>query len=209
MGTWVRLVAWAVAVIGAIGLALNLLFFEVWRLPTDDPLAAVSVEPTLSAGDLVLVTRRGSVARGDLLRCVDPQAPGRFVVARAVAHNGDHIEIRDELVNIDGKRDPSARACDPMTLRDPRSGEDVDLVCSVEDFGDLEFSVLRARQLPEPPSKATAEASRWFLVSDDRHAHLDSRDFGQVDPATCQQVVFRLASAAGFGDSRKRLTIVW
>jgi signal peptidase I len=63
--------------------------------------------------------------------------------------------------------------------------------------------------MPEPPTKTTVPAGSWFLVSDDRHVHLDSRDYGEVDPSTCQHVVFRLVGAAGFGDSRKRLSIVW
>ena len=61
----------------------------------------------------------------------------------------------------------------------------------------------------EPPTKVEVEAGRWFLVSDDRHLHLDSRDFGQIDPVGCQHIVFRLVGAAGFGDTAKRLSIIW
>jgi hypothetical protein len=53
------------------------------------------------------------------------------------------------------------------------------------------------------------QPGRWYLVSDDRHIHLDSRDYGQIDPATCQHIVFRVASARGFGDADKRLSIIW
>jgi len=42
-------------------------------------------------------------------------------------------------------------------------------------------------------------------VSDDRHVHLDSRDFGQVDPRTCQHIVFRFVGAAGLGDGQEAL----
>jgi signal peptidase I len=211
MGTWLKIVAWVAVVVGAVLFVLHLLFFEVWRLPSDDPLLAASIEPTLSSGDLVVVTRHSSVGRGDLLRCVDPEAAGRFVVARAVGRYGDHVELNDEVVSLDGRRTPSPRACDPpaVTVHDPRDDEDVTLWCSVEEYGDRPFSVLRERQRPERPTKATVEASRWFLVSDDRHIHLDSRDYGQIDPNTCQHVVFRLVGAAGFGDSKKRLSLVW
>jgi len=211
MRTWLNLVAWMAAIVGATGLVLHLLFFEVWRVPSDDPLLAASIEPTLSAGDLVVVTRHTSISRGDLLRCPDPDAPGRFVVARAIGRSGERVEVKDEVVSLDGKRTPSPRACDSaaLTVHDPRIDDDVTLDCSVEDYGDMPFSAARDREHPEAPTKATVGAGKWFLVSDDRHVHLDSRDYGEVDPSTCQHVVFRLVGAAGFGDSRRRLSIVW
>lgn len=211
MGTWLKFIFWTGAVLGTVGFALHLFFFEVWRVPTDDPLLAASIEPTLSAGDLVLVMRHGSVARGDLVRCADPEAAGRFVVARAIGRSGDHVELDREVVSLDGKRVPSPRACDPavITVHDPRIDEDVTLDCSQEEFGDVAFSAARASDRPELPTKVTVAPDGWFLVSDNRHVHLDSRDFGDVDPSSCQHVVFRIAGAAGFGDSRRRLSIVW
>jgi signal peptidase I len=211
MRTWIKFFAWLAAIVGAVGLVMHLLFFDVWKVPLDDPLLAASIEPTLSAGDLVVVMRRTSVARGELLRCTDPESPGRFVVARAIGRFGEQIELHDELVSLDGKRTPSPRACDPpaVTVHDPRIDDDVTLSCSQEDFGDMTFPVLRANERPEGPTKATVEATRWFLVSDDRHVHLDSRDYGQVDPETCQHVVFRILGRGGFADSRRRLTIIW
>lgn len=211
MGTWLKVVAWVVAVVGVPILALYLFFFDVWRLPTDDPLLAASVQPTLSAGDLVVVTRHTSVDRGNLLRCTDPEASGRFVVARAIGRFGDRVEISREVVSLDARRTPSPRACDvpAMIVHDPRTDDDVTLSCSIEEYGDRSFSVLQAREGPERPTKAAVEPARWFLVSDDRHVHLDSRDYGQIDPATCQHVVFRIVGSAGFGDSGRRLTIIW
>jgi signal peptidase I len=183
---------------------------DVWTIPSDDPMESASIEPTLSAGDVVLVSRHTTVARGDLLRCPDPQAPGRFVVGRAIGVSGEHVEITGEFVTLDGKRLPSPRACDPprVTLHDPQSDQDIDLQCSVEDFGDRNFGSLRADKA-EPPTRATVEPGRWFLVSDDRHVHVDSRDFGQIDVASCLHIVFRLEGAAGFGDEKKRLSIIW
>jgi signal peptidase I len=209
MRTWFKVVAWVVGVVGAILLVLNQFFFEVWRIPVDDPLLAASIEPTLSANDLVVVTRHGSVGRGDLLRCADPGAPGRFVVARALGSSGENVEVVDEVVKLDGKRTPSPRGCVPITLHDPREDVDVVLTCSVEDYGDKSFLALRAQEHPETRTTEKVETGKWYVVSDDRHIHLDSRDFGQVDPRTCQHVVFRLLGAAGFGDTEKRFNIIW
>jgi signal peptidase I len=211
MRTWLKFVAWTAAILGVVGLALYLLVFDVWTVPVDDPMESASIEPTLSAGDLVLVSRHTSIARGNLLRCADPQAPGRYIVARAIGASGENLELHDEVVTIDGKRLPSPRACDTpmMLLHDPRTDEDVNLRCAVEDYGERDFWALRASEHPEAPSKALVEAGRWYLVSDDRHIHVDSRDFGPVDPTTCLHIVFRLQSRAGFGDAKKRLSIVW
>jgi signal peptidase I len=211
MRTWFRIVFWVGGVLGAVLLALYLLFFDVWRVPADDPLLAASIEPTLSAGDLVVVTRRTSITRGNLLRCADPQAPGRFVVGRALGRFGDHVEIRDEVVAIDGSHDPSPRRCEPptMTIHDPRTDEDVVLDGQIEENGESSYCALISRDHPEPPTQATVEPGRWYLVSDDRHVHLDSRDFGPNDPTTCQHIVLRIESAAGFGDDSARLTVIW
>jgi signal peptidase I len=211
MRTWLKIIAIAMGVLGAIGLALHLLFFDVWRVPTDDPLLTASVAPTLGAGDLVVIKRHAWIERGELLRCADPDVPGRFVIARAIGRSGEHVELVDEVVNIDGTRTPSPRACDSpdVTVYDPRINDDVALSCSTEEYGDRPFGVLRERQHPERLTRATVEATRWFLISDNRHVHLDSRDFGQINASTCQHVVFRIVSAAGFGDSERRLTIIW
>jgi signal peptidase I len=199
------------AIVAAIALALYLLVFDVWTVPADDPLLAASIEPTLSAGDVVLVTRRSSVSRGELLRCEDPQAPGRFVIGRAIARFGEKVELQEEVVTVDGKRMPSPRRCDQPTVvvRNPQTNDDVPLACSVEEYSDMSFPALRSQDHPEPPTRADVAAGRWFLVSDDRHIHLDSRDFGQIDPAACRHLVFRLVGAAGFSDEAKRLSIIW
>ena len=211
MRLWFRVLGWLVFLIAVPALVLYAFFFDIWVVSKDDPLLSASIEPTLSAGDVVVVTRHTTVSYGELERCDDPEVPGRFVIGRAMAHSGDSVDVNDEMVLIDGKRNPSPRACEhpTMVLRDPQTDDDVVLACSVEEFGAGTYLALRAREHPEPPTKAKAESGRWFLVSDDRHFHLDSRDFGQVQPAACQHIVFRLVGAAGIGDSEKRLTVVW
>lgn len=210
MRAWLKLMAWLVVVVGGVLLVLYLGFFDVWTVPTDDPLLAASIEPTLSAGDVVVVTRRTDVSRGNLVRCADPQTPGRFVVARAIAKYGDEIEIEGEAISIDHHRNPSPRACDVPTeaIHDPQSGDDLTLACSVEDYGGMTYNALRSDH-PEGPTVVKVDQDRWFLVSDDRHVHLDSRDYGQIDPKTCQHIVFRLVGPRGFWDAKKRLNIIW
>jgi signal peptidase I len=192
-------------------LVLYAFVVDVWRIPEDDPLLAASIEPTLRAGDLVVLLRRSSVTRGILVRCEDPDAPGRFVVARAIARGGDRIELRNDRVSLDGRPLKQSRDCAKAqaSVYNPRTASDVSLACSLEDYGDFPFSTLRSLAPSEPPVVVTIEASRWFLVSDNRHVHLDSRDYGPIDPRTCQHIVFRLAGASGVGDAERRLGPIW
>src|SRR5580658_6282937 len=101
MRGWFKFIFWVVGILGVVLLVLYAFFFDVWTIPTDDPTLAAAIEPTVSAGDVVVVTRHTSVSRGNLLRCADPQSPGRFVVARAMARFGERIDIGNEVVAID------------------------------------------------------------------------------------------------------------
>ena len=211
MRVLLQLLTWGMGLLGVVLLGLYLFALDVWRVPEDDPLLSASIQPTLAAGDLLVVTRRTGIGRGDLLRCADPQAPGRFVVARAIGEGGEMVALERELVSVDGHRAPSPRGCDvaKVTVFDPNRNDDIELDCSIEEFGDTTYAALRARDLAAPPTKTTVESGKWFLVSDDRHVHLDSRDFGQIDPATCQHIVFRIEGRRGLGDSRTRLSVIW
>jgi signal peptidase I len=211
MPGWFKALLWVTAILAIALFALHLVAFDLWRIPTDDPLLAASIQPTLASGDLLLITRRTTIDRANLLRCPDPQAPGRYVIARAIAKPGERIDLQGELVLIDGHRLPSPRACDvrQWTVFDPAKNEDVDLTCAVEDYGEMTFGALRDVGHPEPPTKFQVEPGRWFLVSDDRHVHLDSRDYGTVDASACQHVLVRVVGAKGFSDAQTRLTLIW
>src|SRR5277367_4775363 len=115
MGWWLKIVGYAASVAGLVLLALYALLFDVWTVPKDDPMLSASIEPTLTAGDVILLSRHGSVGRSNLLRCEDPQAPGRYVIARAIARSGEKIALDGETASVDGRRTPSPHACEPAT----------------------------------------------------------------------------------------------
>jgi signal peptidase I len=211
MGTWFRFLAWLGGLVAVVCGALYLLVFDVWRVPGDDPLLTASIQPTLAPGDVLVVFRHPGIGRGQLLRCDDPQAPGRFVVARAMGEGGDRLAIDGEIVDIDGHHAPSPRACDDpkVTVLNPNTNEDEELNCSIEDYGEMPHPTLRAGTRLEPPTRLTVEQGKWFLVSDDRHVHLDSRDYGQVEGAACQHIVFRLVGAGGLLDPSRRMSVIW
>jgi signal peptidase I len=202
-----RFLAWVLGIVGVVALALYAFVFDVWTVPGDDPLLAASIAPTLSPGDVVVVWRRPGLDHGYLARCPDPEAPGRFVVARAIAKGGETVSFDAEIVSVDGHHTPSAQRCEPadVVVHDPTSNSDLSLACEVEEYGEMDFSVLRSFVSPKSsPPKHTVEPRQWFLVSDDRHVHLDSRDYGEVDPHVCEHVLFRVAQSG-----RPSLGVLW
>jgi signal peptidase I len=209
MRGFLRFMLWALGILAVIGLVLYLAVFDVWTVPGDDPVASVAIEPTLHSGDHILLTRGSDLKPGLLARCMDPDAPGRYVIGRIVAKGGDTVAV-DEIVVVNGKRNPSPHACTELkfNLRNPTTGEDVVLECGVEDTDGNEHEVLRDMAHPQATLKTKVESDKVFLVSDNRHLHLDSRDYGQVTPSSCQHVVYRLWGETYF-DAKRRFTFLW
>jgi signal peptidase I len=64
------------------------------------------------------------------------------------------------------------------------------------------------RKSKDPKVERTVPDEVYFLASDDRDLHDDSRDYGFVTIATCKTIAFRLWSKNGWGDSEHRLTYI-
>ena len=205
-----RVLLWIAVVCGAL-VGIGAIFFQGWTVPSDDPQLAVSIEPTMSAGDVLLVTRSTGASDGALVRCADPDAPGRFVVGRVIGHAGDAIEFSSGTMLVNGSTPSSSVACEPAVvhLRNPATQEDQGLDCLLEEFAGSTHPALRSSKTADRDVKTTVEPGKVYLVNDDRVLHEDSRDFGAIAPATCQRIVFRLWSAIGWGDAKKRLSVLW
>ena len=123
MRVWFRIVSWTTVIVGLVLLVLYVGFFDVWTVPADDPLLTAAIAPTLRPGDVLVVTRRTTIDRGNLLRCADPQAPGRYVIARAMAKWGDQVDLNGEVVSLDGRavpgRAPATSPRSPSTIPPP------------------------------------------------------------------------------------------
>jgi signal peptidase I len=210
MNGLVRFIGWVGGIAGAIGVILYVAFLDVWVAPTDDPQFVVSIEPTLSGGDTLVLLRHGTPAIPDLVRCSDPDAPGRFVVGRIVGEGGDKVGVVSEAVDVNGSHVPSPRSCSipTSTLRNPATGEDEKLTCSQQEFGGITFDALRLNGNADPTKLVEVPSAQVYLVSDNRHMHLDSRDFNAVDPSTCRRIVARLWSKRGWYDDQRRLSYI-
>lgn len=208
MRSFLRALAWIGAILGVIIGLLYALVFDSWVVPSDEAMLRVAHEPNLRPGDRILIRRGGSPNYHELARCDDPEAPGRQVIGRVLGMPRDKVDIIAERVLVNGKRNSSPRGCGNMTMNHPTTGQAATLVCAVEDSGAGDYNILVHPEHPEGTRSATVESGRVFLVSDNRHFHLDSRDYGTVSKDSCHHVVFRLWGAS-FGDASRRFNFLW
>jgi signal peptidase I len=210
---FVRFVVWFALFGVAMVAGLRAICIDFWTMPNDDPLLSLSVMPTLEAGDRLVLFRLGTPGFGDVVRCPDPEQPGKFVVGRILGEQGDRIIAETGNVTVNEKFIGTRRACIPpqTSVIDPKTGEAVELACEVEEAGGTEYTRLRSTTPPLNPTpyKVRVPDGQIFLASDNRYYHDDSRDFGPVVKASCnQRIIFRLWSARGWFDDKRRLTIV-
>jgi len=205
----VLIMVWIAVIGGAIGAIIYYAFADVWVVPSDDPQQMVSIQPTIAAGDVLLVKRHGTNLPGNLLRCVDPDEPRRFVVGR-LAVTGGKVHIAGQQFSTAGSRPAGSGGCGTRRLVNPADGNEVELGCREEDFAGTEYNVLmKLDDQQGAPQDLTAPPGKNFLISDNRYMHLDSRDYGAVNDATCQQLIFRLWGAEGFTQASRRFNLIW
>lgn len=208
-----NVVVWIALLGGALAGVLRATCLRLWTMTPDDPLLALSVVPTLEAGDVLVLFRAGTPGFGDLVRCADPEVAGKYVVGRILGEQGDRVTTELAAVAVNGKTIASKRACNPSQLivHDPNTGERFDLSCDIEEAGGTEFTRARATNAPSLVKSfhVAVPDGHVFIASDDRHYHDDSRDFGTLPKASCpEQIVFRIMSARGWFDSARRMTFI-
>jgi signal peptidase I len=203
-----RTLLWLTAILGAIGLLLYLFVFDTWVIPSDDPLLTASIAPTLSPDDRILTRRGSSPVTGELVRCFMPDGSGKYTIGRVFGLGGDSVEVNNERVAVNGVSPKTRFGCGIVSVVHPVSGDAEALTCTVEDNGSFVYSVLAHPEFREGQRIAKVEPQKLWLVSDDRHIHKDSRDFGSIDVTSCEHVVFRLWGQT-FGDASHRFNVLW
>ena len=179
------------------GFIVFLLGFALLRTAVADwnPIPSASLRPTLLEGDVVLVNRLaydlklpltdivllplGEPQRGDVVTLSSP-AGGTRLIKRIVGLPGDRVELRDDLLILNGQ--PQRYSASQSRGEAIAPGWVVDAVRAREDLGGHEHAVqflpsLRARR---DFAEITVPAGQYFLLGDNRDNSQDSRFIGTV-----------------------------
>ena len=214
MAAFVRFAVILVLVLGGIIAALRATCISFWTVPSDDTLFSASVLPTLEQGDMVVLWRLGMPGYAELVRCADPEVPGRYVVGRILGEPGDNISGTGASIWVNKRIISAAHSCATgrYTVPHPISGEPVELVCEEEETGGNDYMRLRYDVPPSTPETFSTQVppERVFLISDNRAFHSDSREFGPVPGSSCKErIFFRLWSVRGWSDAARRMSIIY
>jgi signal peptidase I len=214
MAKALRFMLWVLGAFIALCIIARLVIFESWVLPDQatEPFMAASIEPSLSAGDTVLVLTRGTPSFGDLVRCPDPEEPTRWIIGRIAGVEGDTVELSGRALTVNNKRYNATEACTQpyFTVKHPDSGSAIEMQCARIDMGSgWHYRGTAKKHKKRDNKRKRVGAGMVFLLSDNRDIHDDSRDFGTLPADSCKQrIVYRLWGAAGFGDAKRRFTVI-
>jgi signal peptidase I len=174
----------AVGALGGVGLALRGFALEAFKVP------ASSMSPTLEVGDHLMAdklsVRWRGVARGEVVVFQMPCEPGRDFVKRVIALGGESVEVRCNLVYVNGR---------PLASR---------LVNGESSYDDFDEFRDRWSSVPCSEYVETAGAHTYHVYHDpdrprrDAQPDLssrDSRDFPRLDgpraPPSCASQPFQ------------------
>ena len=204
-----KYVGWLSGITGAILLLLYLFVFDTWVVPSDDKPLAISVLPVLKPQDRLLVRRGAVPTRNELARCTSPEPGQQYVVGRVVAVGGERLEITNERALVNGKGEVGRFGCTRLTMLHPVTQTEQTLACTtIETGASTSYEVLTSIEYPEGTRSALIEPGKLYLLSDNRHLHKDSRDFGQIDASTCERISFRIWGES-FTDGSRRFNLIW
>jgi signal peptidase I len=174
-----------------------------------------SMKPTILEWDLVLVNKLAydlkvpfttthvskwaDPQRGDIAVCFSPADKTRLV-KRVIGLPGDTIELRNDVLYVNGQRQSYSPVDAAPYQRD--IFEDKHPVIAVEHLGEMDHLVmaLPGRLAMRTFGPVTVAADRYFMMGDSRDNSTDSRFFGTVERA---QIVGR-ASAVIISFDRTR-----
>lgn len=179
------------------GFIIFLLCFGFFRTAIADwnPIPSGSMRPNLLEGDVVLVNRLAydvkvpltdivvariaDPKRGDIVTFSSPK-DGTRLIKRIVALPGDQVEMRNEVLYINGQ---AAEYSEHKILREAlENGEDIEALRLTESIGQNKRQVQWLAGVPARNTfgPQTVPAGNFLMLGDNRDNSADSRYFGFV-----------------------------
>ena len=180
-----------------VALLLRAFVFEPFHIPSG------SMIPTLLVGDFIFVNKMAyglripftdpakvqkiwerAPKRGDVVVFIVPQKPDVDYVKRVVGLPGDHIDIRDNVLYINGVEQPRIEAGEyTYTERSEYTDSDVEVTTKeyIEDLAEVRHPVLQRRDPGFIRNMSfDVEEGRLFMMGDNRDNSADSRVEGGI-----------------------------
>ena len=178
------------------GFLLFLLGLGLFRTAIADwnPIPSGSMRPTLLEGDVVLVSRTaydlkvpltdlslvrmGEPERGDVVTFTSPH-DGVRLIKRIVGLPGDVLEMRDEVLHVNGVPVHYSQAA---TVEESVRGASTQALRATEHLGGRDHGVqfLPAQQAMRSFGPITVPPDEYFMLGDNRDDSADSRYIGFV-----------------------------
>jgi len=179
------------------GILAFLLFLGVFRTAVADwnPIPSGSMRPTLLEGDVVLVNRLAydlkvpltdtallrisDPKRGDLVTFSSPR-DGTRLIKRIVALPGDVVEMRNEVLSINGK--PAQYIHQALVPEPLEQGGEIEALKATERIGGADRTVqfLPSARAMRSMGPLVVPADSYFMLGDNRDNSADSRYIGVV-----------------------------
>ena len=207
-----KFVGWVGGALFVLAVIARFTIMDVWTIPEDNDWLGVSIAPTLYPGDEVVLITGFELGFGELVRCKDPDDDDAWVIGRIAGVEGDMVVVAGPTLRVNGTTYSSSEACVDNTfiVDHPKTNREVEVQCSRVDMGGgWHFRGTARKYQRKGDKKKLVGSDKFFLLSDNRDLHFDSRDFSVVDVDSCDaRIAFRLYSVEGWSDTDYRFTVI-
>ena len=176
LSTWMAIgAAVAALAVGAVAARAQRRFLtEAFQIPSG------AMMPSLLVGDHIFVAKGSRAEPGDVIVFKYPMDPEVDYVKRVIARGGDTIEVRHDIVYVNGKELPQTKLPEPCPPRPDEFGSTSPAcVVSEERNGSRSYRVLH-EAVPTSYGPTTVPANHLFVMGNNRHNTNDSRVWGTV-----------------------------
>jgi signal peptidase I len=191
---WAALAIVNVAIVG-ISLTVRAHWVEAFKIPSGGDI------PTLQVGDHIFAAKFArKPSRGEMIVFVYPKDPKFDFVKRVVAVGGDTIEMRDDVLVINGKPISRQRVDGPCEYDDEVDDRWEKRPCTAwdETIDGRTFGVVYdATREPRSFEARTIPPGEYFVMGDNRDNSHDSRFWGSVPAANVKGTARKIWWSAG------------